>query len=112
MASFHRAPFLGQGANQALQDAYVLANAIQSHNRNLVLGIDGKNPHNLIQLCKEYENIRKPPTALLTLKSGFLGVLETLGGPFSTLFRDNVFRFLAFSGIAKKVYLDSAKPKL
>merc|ERR1711988_505277 len=49
-------PFLGQGANQALQDAYVLAQGITDINN----GLDS-----ISNMVESYEKLRKFPTASL-----------------------------------------------
>ena len=102
-----RAPVLGQGANQALQDAYVLAIGLASVN-----GKSSSMPSNLLNMLRSYERIRKSPTAQLSLKSGVLGTIETLGGPLGTFARDSLFRVLGMTGIAEYIFVDSALPKL
>jgi len=102
------APFLGQGANQALQDAFSLAQGISRVQSETIL--DRGSDNSLSNMAKKYESTRKKPTALLSLKSGFLGKVETLSGPTGVLFRDNFFRFTGCTGIAEYVYLDGAKP--
>ena len=97
------APFLGQGANQALQDAYVIAQGITNINN----GDD-----NLSNMVQSYEKLRKLPTASLSLKSNFLGFIETLGGPIGSLVRDNFFRFVGKLGVAGFIFLDGAKPRI
>lgn len=107
-------PFLGQGANQAIQDAYCLAQKVTQYNEAVVRGgnVDEETP-SLAKLLKEYENTRWPGTFSILWKSLFLGYLET-GGPdgFYATFRNIFFKITGFLGIARKVLLDSAVPKL
>jgi len=118
-------PFLGQGANQAIQDAYCLATKIAEHNTNCeamagatgqVLPPDGTaeeetKARTLGELLKEYEALRWSPTASITLKSILLGYLETGGEGLSSKLRDSVFFTLGKLGIARKVFLDGATPR-
>mmetsp|Transcript_36187 Transcript_36187/g.66418 ORF Transcript_36187/g.66418 Transcript_36187/m.66418 type:complete len:520 (-) Transcript_36187:31-1590(-) len=115
-------PFLGQGANQALQDGYTLANKICDYN-DIVQGrwiappvADGEEeeePKTLKMLLKEYERKRWFPTASITVKSALIGYLETGGvDGFYSKFRDVFFRTMGIIGVAKKVLLDAATPKL
>jgi len=115
-------PFLGQGANQALQDAYTLASKI-CHYNDIAQGrwspppvIDGEGeeePKPLKVLLKEYERKRWFPTASITVKSALIGYLETGGvDGFYSKFRDVFFRVMGKIGVAKKVLLDAATPKL
>jgi hypothetical protein len=62
-------------------------------------------------LLKEYENRRWLPTASITAKSAFLGYLEA-GSSFFSNFRDVFFFVMGKLGVAEKVFMDSAKPKL
>ncbi|CAB9496914.1 Salicylate hydroxylase [Seminavis robusta] len=119
-------PFLGQGANQALQDGYTLATKICEFN-DVVQGRiepqkvpsangddeDEEEEKTLKSLLKEYERTRWFPTASISLKSSFLGYLEVGGfdGAYSK-FRDVFFQTMGFIGVAKKVLLDAATPKL
>lgn len=115
-------PFLGQGANQALQDVYTLSLKVCNHN-DIVQGRwtpaantveeEEEEPKSLKVLLKEYEQRRWFPTASITVKSALIGYLETGGfdGLYSK-FRDVFFRTMGFVGIAKKVLLDAATPKL
>jgi salicylate hydroxylase len=100
------APFLGQGANQALQDAYCLARLISEHNTG-----GSSSGEQLQQVAGAYERIRKVPTALLSVKSNILGNIETLSSPAGVLFKDNFFRVLGVVGVVKKEYLEGAIPK-
>lgn len=115
-------PFLGQGANQALQDAYTLATKICHHN-DIVQGRwapppttdeeEEERPKSLKLLLKEYERRRWFPTTSITIKSALIGYLETGGiDGFYAKFRDVFFRTMGFIGVAKKVLLDAATPKL
>ena len=112
-------PFLGQGANQAIQDAYCLATKIAAHNTNCASGAVLQSPDGteeskastLEELLKEYETLRWSPTASITLKSILLGYLETGGEGLPSKLRDSVFFTLGKLGIARKVFLDGATPK-
>lgn len=108
-------PFLGQGANQAIQDAYTLSKVICEHNtmaRGSLINAENENK-TLTDLLKDYERTRWPPTASITVKSVVLGYLETggFGGAYAK-FRDVFFRFMGSVGVATKVLLDAATPKL
>lgn len=115
-------PFLGQGANQALQDAYTLANKICLYNDivqgrwtppQVAEGEEEQEPKSLKVLLKEYERKRWFPTTSITVKSALIGYLETGGfDGFYSKFRDVFFRTMGFIGVAKKVLLDAATPKL
>jgi len=115
-------PFLGQGSNQAIQDAYTLAKKVFQHNANCVTVANGemsKSQENskhvvlpLRALLKEYERIRWLPTASITAKAAFLGYLETGEKGFLSKFRDAFFFVAGKIGLARKVFLDSATPKL
>lgn len=114
-------PFLGQGANQALQDAYTLASKICHYNDvaqgrwsppPVVEGEEEEEPKTLKVLLKEYERKRWFPTASITVKSALIGYLETGGVEgFYSKFRDVFFRVMGKIGVAKMVLLDAATPK-
>jgi hypothetical protein len=112
-----RAPFLGQGANQALQDAYNLAQDISAANRrggdidkdSLSPSVKQKSLATKM-IAKEFESKRKLPTGLLSAKSVFLGALETLPGPLGGAVRDIFFVAVGRLGIAEYIFLDGAKP--
>eukprot|EP00536_Pseudo-nitzschia_multiseries_P009029 jgi/Psemu1/199754/e_gw1.244.15.1 len=115
-------PFLGQGANQALQDAFTLASKICLYN-DMVQGrwtppvvAEGETEEqakSLNALLKEYERKRWFPTTSITIKSALIGYLETGGfDGFYAKFRDVFFRTMGIIGVAKKVLLSAATPKL
>ena len=114
------APFLGQGANQAIQDAFVLASKVKRLNarasseisdlERLAWGISPLSPLQLAML--DYQRIRLLPTSIVSVKSNFLGAVETLGGSLGCFVRDNFFRFNNIAGIAKLVILSGALPSI
>ncbi len=104
-------PFLGQGANQALQDAVCLSNKIFLYNKQFKQSSIESDNVDLKALLEEYENRRWLPTASITAKSAFLGYLEA-GSSFFSNFRDVFFFVMGKLGVAEKVFMDSAKPKL
>jgi salicylate hydroxylase len=91
-------PFLGQGANQAICDAYRLAAELKA------VGTE----HSTISAALDsYERQRWWPTSRLLLNSRILGFLETQRGP-GALFRDAFFFTTGKLGVAEKVFLDAA----
>uniref|UniRef100_A0A7S1J4I9 FAD-binding domain-containing protein n=1 Tax=Eutreptiella gymnastica TaxID=73025 RepID=A0A7S1J4I9_9EUGL len=97
-------PFLGQGANQAVQDAYCLAQELGCIDTGIVKGT-------MQSALAFYELKRKPTTTILLLESRFLGWLET-GSGLRAMFRDLVFRVLGKTGVASAVYLNGAVPRV
>lgn len=91
-------PFLGQGANQAIQDAYALADKLS--------GV-GSAYADVQSALKEYERIRIPPTAAIMQSSRLIGALETQGGP-GAFVRDSLFFVMGKLRIAEKVFTDGA----
>jgi 2-polyprenyl-6-methoxyphenol hydroxylase-like FAD-dependent oxidoreductase len=98
-------PFLGQGANQAMQDAYVLAKCLAT------CGADIKNPSKVNEALQSYSNTRRPPTEAIMNASRFVGALETGKGPVS-LFRDLAFFVAGKFGVTGKIFLSGATPRL
>lgn len=102
-------PFLGQGANQAVQDSYSLAKKILDFNN----AVETDQKCDLQTLLKEYERARWLPTTSITGKAAILGYLETGGRDgFYSKFRDVFFTLLAFLGVPQKVLIDAATPKI
>lgn len=110
MLLFVRPPFLGQGANQALQDALFLARGVADIEQ-LSAG-DGSGDSSLPQLVRAYEDTRRGFTALLAVKSTVLGRIEALNGPLGTAFRDTFFRVMGGVGVVAHSFADAAKPRL
>lgn len=96
-------PFLGQGANQALQDAWVLA-------EQLARARDDSAEEKTAAL-RRYEAIRKPPTTAIMLSSRVIGFVET-GSGLVAVARDAAFGVLGKLGIAGKIFLKNAVPTL
>lgn len=109
-------PFLGQGANQAIQDAFTLAEAIRLFNQEVdgsIGVVDELETKSLKQHLKAYENIRWSPTASITVKAAIIGYLETGGRDgFYAKFRDVFFRILGLLGIPARVVMAAAVPKV
>lgn len=97
-------PTLGQGANQAIQDAYCLASNIKKLNAGEYT--------TLAQAVEAYEKTRKFPVASLLAKSVFLGAVETLDGDLGSCFRDNFFATMGALGVAESVLMQGAIPKI
>jgi salicylate hydroxylase len=95
-------PFLGQGANQAIQDGYCLASQLAQI---------GAEHETLSDALAAYQSIRKFPTAKLTFNSWFLGFIETQRG-LGAAFRDKFFNTMYRLGVAQFVFLDGATPKV
>jgi salicylate hydroxylase len=103
-------PFLGQGSNQAIQDAYCLVEKIFDYNNRVQSGDDAAD---LQSLFKDYEAIRWPACFNVFWKAAFLGYLET-GGPNGIYanFRDAFFKTMGLIGVASRVLLNAATPKV
>jgi len=104
-------PFLGQGSNQAIQDAYCLVEKIVAYNAAVENGsLDGKT---LQDYFDEYEKIRWPSTFSVFWKAAFLGYLETGGvNGFYSKFRDVFFKTMGIIGVAERVLISAATPKM
>ena len=117
-AAHAMAPFLGQGANQALQDSYTLAKSIAKINRDTSIrpeGLDSlqSQTKRIKQEIDRYEAKRKFRTTLIGAKAGILGYLETLTGKSSGMkFRDTLFSTLGKLGVVDAVFKDGATPKV
>jgi 2-polyprenyl-6-methoxyphenol hydroxylase-like FAD-dependent oxidoreductase len=109
-------PFLGQGANQAIQDAWCLARQVAAANGLAANGLAangsaGAQPPSLGACLSAYESIRRGPTASLQVSSAAIGLLDTLPAPLH-LVRDASLWFAATSGIAGKVFISGALPRV
>ena len=98
-------PFLGQGANQALQDSCSLARRIHEYNNQ------SSDVTDLKSVLKEYENRRWLPTTSITAKAAILGYLEVGPGLIAN-FRDIFFFVMGKLNVAKKVFMDASTPKM
>ena len=94
-------PFLGQGTNQAIQDAACLADKLVALVEGDLADVDAA--------LAAYEGDRKAAVARLGFNSVVLGAVETLA---PEGFRDACFRTTAALGVAKMVFLDGATPKV
>jgi len=93
-------PFLGQGANQALQDGYRLGKVLRRYNE----GRSGEDTFEEL-VRNEYVRKRRGKTTLITLKSIFIGYLECGYTPALARFRDAFFYVAGKTGIAATVFL-------
>ena len=96
-------PFLGQGANQAVQDAYCLAAQLAALHSGRVSSLDAA--------LAAYESVRRPPTAALQRSSWAVGLLDTLPTPWSPI-RDLALAVAGASGIAGTVFVAGATPRV
>lgn len=96
-------PFLGQGANQAIQDAYALAISLA--------GI-GTSFKDLSEALQAFEAVRKVPTNAILQTSRVAGFLETRGGFVGMAARNNLFRILGVTGIVGQTFIQSATPRV
>lgn len=97
------APFLGQGANQAIQDAHALA---------LALNAIGRDYDSVGEALSRYESVRRPPTEAIVRGSSFVGFLETQKGPIGTVFRDSLFRVFGRLGVTDRTFALSSLPRV
>jgi len=109
-AAHAMAPFLGQGANQALQDSYRIALAVNKINSGEKMSGRDNEMSVITREMRKYESDRRVKTTLLGSKSGILGALETIEGATGMLCRDTLFRFLGQAGVVNAVFADGATP--
>ena len=105
-AAHAMAPFLGQGANQAIQDGYCLADRLAAFR-------SGDAASRLVGPLQSYALLRRAPVTALQLESRLLGAMETAGGGAGTLpqaVRDAFFLVNGKLGIAAQVFVKGARP--
>ena len=105
-AAHAMAPFLGQGANQAIQDGYCLADRLAAANNG---GVGSK----VVGALQSYTLLRRAPVTALQIESRLLGAMETAGGGPGTLpqiVRDAFFFVNGKLGIAAQVFVKGARP--
>lgn len=105
-AAHAMAPFLGQGANQAIQDGYCLAERLADFRKGSLVS-------KLVGPLQSYTLLRRPPVTALQIESRLLGAMETAGGGEGTLpqfVRDAFFYGNGKLGVAGQVYLKGARP--
>lgn len=100
-AAHAMSPFLGAGANAAIQDAHALATALTAI---------GQDCENLSEALVKYERSRLSRTTAIMRSSKLIGFVETQGGPTGVPLRNNLLRLLSRTGIAAQTYLESALP--
>jgi salicylate hydroxylase len=104
-------PFLGQGSNQAIQDAYCLAEKIVEYNTKIQN--ENETAISLQELLNDYQSKRWYPCFQIFWKAIFLGYLETGGiNGYYSKFRDVFFRSMGIIGVASNVLLNAATPKV
>lgn len=96
-------PFLGQGANQAIQDAHTLAVEVASIGRTNL---------DLSHALRQYESVRRGPTSALMQSSRIIGFLETQRGPVGNRIRDTLFRVAGKVGAVGQTFVQSATPRI
>jgi len=105
-AAHAMAPFLGQGANQAIQDGYCLADRLAAARAG---GLAAR----VMGPLQSYALLRRAPVTALQLESRLLGAMETAGGGAGTLpqfVRDAFFLANGKLGVAAQVFVKGARP--
>lgn len=97
------APFLGQGANQCIQDAHTLAVAIS--------GVGTKHA-TLKDALQAYEKIRRAPTQAIVKSSGLIGWIETQRGILGTTVRDALFSCLGYVRGVDRIFAKACIPRI
>jgi len=110
-------PFLGQGANQTVQDAYSLAQLVKQYNRRVSAKEEttrefenGSKLTDFGLLLKYHEKARKRVVSTIVYRTLLLGYLN-LGGPFGiySKLRDVLFRSL---GLFQSAVMSAAMPRV
>lgn len=97
------APFLGQGANQAIQDAHTLAVAISRV---------GSQHKSVDDALSAYETIRRAPTEAIVMSSGTVGWMETQQGILGTTVRDTLFAFAGRTRAIHRIFAKACIPRV
>ena len=108
----YRAPFLGQGANQALVDAFLLSQLINQYNHLSSASSAASFPRCSEYLGQRLEQQRKVSTILLAVKSNILGQIETFSGDLGMFVKEWFFRIVALIGIPQREYVTNSNPKI
>lgn len=96
-------PFLGAGANQAIQDGHALG---------LALSRIGTKHENTAEAVSAYERARRGPTEAILRGSLALGFLETQSGPVGVTVRNTMFKMAGLLGLSARSLVLSAVPRL
>lgn len=97
------APYLGQGANQAIQDAHVLACAIAN------IGTDSPD---LNDALRKYEQVRRGPVMNISKSSSAVGFLETQKGLLGAFGRDTLLRIAGVTGAIDRTLISAFLPRV
>lgn len=97
------APYLGQGANQAIQDAHVLACTIAN------IGTDF---HDLTDALHKYEQARRPTTMNISRSSSITGLVETQKGRLGTFGRDTLLTIAGATGAIERALIIAFLPRV
>lgn len=102
-AAHAMAPFLGQGANQAIQDAHVLALALaRARAGRMDVG----------DALALYERVRRAPTEAITKSSGAVGWLEMQHGLVGRSFRDSLFTVAGLTRTVHRAFTTACIPRV
>ena len=129
-AAHAMAPFLGQGANQAIQDGYCLAARLAAARGRSDRGSSASSASSassgssgssgivdwlarFVSPLQSYALLRRAPVVALQIESRLLGAMETAGGGAGTLpqlVRDSFFLINGKLGVAAQVFVKGARP--
>ncbi|CAN8066067.1 unnamed protein product [Agarophyton chilense] len=96
-------PYLGQGANQAVQDAHCLALALSK--------IDMQHG-TLSDALESYERIRRVPVQAVLQTSRLVSFFEIQDGKIQSQARNNFFRILGIAGVPGRTLIQAAIPRI
>lgn len=101
-AAHAMAPFLGQGANQCIQDAHMLG---------VVLGMVGKEHPTVDDALRAYEDAFIGKVRSIKKKSRLLGFLLTQGGTSGYMLRKALLSFAKGTGFVEKDLVSAFQPR-
>ncbi len=88
-------PNLGQGGNQALEDAATLT--------ALLTGVDGGDGPGIDAALDTYDRLRRPRTQRIARQAALLGRVLQAGGPVSSRARDGLLRLAPERAVARRI---------